>query len=165
MNNNKEKNDENIDNIKEVRVYKWKAPPQKKISSRSNLMKSSQYAEDSFANAGTGESILDSLPNDVLQDVLLKYWHNNHEYNYSQQEQQEEVEPTVVGAILEKEEEQYEYAAYDENDTTTYEGKYDDSYYNNTTYDDNNNNNGEGTSSYSRRRRGRNLRPEEIENS
>ena len=30
--------------------------------------------------------VLDRLPNDALQDVLLKYWHNNHEYKFSKQD-------------------------------------------------------------------------------
>ena len=79
LNNNRNKNDENIDSIQEVRVYKWKEPP----IPESNESDLSEFAEDSFAKAGTGESVLDRLPNDVLQDVLLKYWHNNHEYKYS----------------------------------------------------------------------------------
>ena len=85
LNNNRNKNDENIDSIQEVRVYKWKEPP----IPDTNTLDLSEFAEDSFAKAGTGESVLDRLPNDVLQDVLLKYWHNNHEYKFSRSKIQE----------------------------------------------------------------------------
>merc|ERR1711991_102179 len=119
IDNNREKNDENIDNIKEVRVYKWKAPKKQNTSAASFPTEPSKYATDSFAKAGTGESILDSLPNDVLQDVILKYWHNNHEYKYSGQQSNE-----TAGNNDEAMQEYREHenaATYDENYTTTYE--------------------------------------------
>ena len=86
----------------------------------------SEFAEDSFAKAGTGESVLDRLPNDVLQDVLLKYWHNNHEYKFSRskiQEANKDINNT-----------------YSENDgsTQSYESKYEEGNNDHEYHDENN---------------------------
>jgi hypothetical protein len=74
--------------IKEVTVLRWKPPPKqekhvrlvendaKGLGSKLNF---EGVSDESFQKAGTGKSVLDSLPNDVLQDVLLQYWHANHE--------------------------------------------------------------------------------------
>ena len=85
--------------IQQVRVLRWKPPPsastyvknksnlkapffpqrERENEGRNRVLDESEVEEDSFAKAGTGESVLDSLPNNVLQDVLLQYWHENHE--------------------------------------------------------------------------------------
>ena len=74
--------------IKEVTVLRCKPPPkqEKHVSLVENDAKGlgsklnfEGVSDESFQKAGTGKSVLDSLPNDVLQDVLLQYWHANHE--------------------------------------------------------------------------------------